>query len=168
MKAVLIFFALVSSLTAQTVDRATVLSQIRTLAKEQQTQLDGALMTIGGQRAEILKLSVDLEAARVAKAAVDAQVSALNDWGVAQQARADAAEVAKHRTEIALQAEKQARAETLYRYHRLKLIAALIGAVVGVLLSLRLGGLITFANPYGALVPVLAGAAGFSLIWFLL
>jgi hypothetical protein len=52
------------------------------------------------------------------------------------------------------------------RYHRLKAIAALIAAAVGVLLGLQIMGFVP--PPYSLLVPV--GGAGLfaALVWFFL
>jgi ElaB/YqjD/DUF883 family membrane-anchored ribosome-binding protein len=83
---------------------------------------------------------------------VQKQADALKDWGVQQQ------------QEAFKWFEKYN--DTVKRYHRLKWIAALIAAAVGVLLGLQFMNLIP--PPYNLLVPI--GGAGLfgTLIWVFL
>ncbi len=83
---------------------------------------------------------------------VQKQADALKDWGVEQQ------------QEAFKWFEKYT--DTVKRYHRLKWIAALIGAAVGVLLGLQFMAFIP--PPYNLLVPI--GGAGLfaTLIWMFL
>jgi chromosome segregation ATPase len=83
---------------------------------------------------------------------VQKQADALKDWGVQQQ------------QEAFKWFEKYT--DTVKRYHRLKLIAALIAAAAGVLLGLQFMAFIP--PPYNLLVPI--GGAGLfaTLIWMFL
>ena len=83
---------------------------------------------------------------------VQKQADALKDWGIQQQ------------QEAFKWFEKYN--DTVKRYHRLKWIAALIAAAVGVLLGLQFMNLIP--PPYNLLVPI--GGAGLfgTLIWVFL
>jgi hypothetical protein len=104
-----------------------------------------------------LKVSLDkaLQQTQVAEAkTVEVQKSAdaLKEWGVIQQAEA--------------QKFMEKYNNAVKRYHRLKAIAALIAAAVGVLLGLQIMGFVP--PPYSLLVPV--GGAGLfaALVWFFL
>jgi len=80
------------------------------------------------------------------------EIQGLKEWGAVQEAKA------KQWFEKYSQSVK--------RYHRLKLIAALIAAAGGVLLGLQIMGFVP--PPYNLLVPI--GGAGFfaSLVWMFL
>lgn len=104
-----------------------------------------------------LKNSLDkaLEQVKTAEArTVEVQKSAdaLKEWGIIQQAEA--------------QKFMEKYNKAVKRYHRLKAIAALIAAAVGVLLGLQIMGFVP--PPYSLLVPV--GGAGLfaALVWFFL
>lgn len=104
-----------------------------------------------------LKTSLDkaLEQVKNAEAkTVEVQKSAdaLKEWGIIQQAEA--------------QKFMEKYNDAVKRYHRLKMIAALIAAAVGVLLGLQIMGFVP--PPYSLLVPV--GSAGLfaALVWFFL
>lgn len=104
-----------------------------------------------------LKVSLDraLEQVKTAEAqtvVVQKQADDLKEWGVIQQAEA--------------QKFMQKYNDAVKRYHRLKMIAALIAAAVGVLLGLQVMSFVP--PPYSLLVPV--GGAGLfaTLVWFFL
>jgi hypothetical protein len=104
-----------------------------------------------------LKASLDKATQQVATAeakTVEVQKSAdaLKEWGIIQQAEA--------------QKFMDKYNNAVKRYHRLKAIAALIAAAVGVLLGLQIMGFVP--PPYSLLVPV--GGAGLfaALVWFFL
>ena len=104
-----------------------------------------------------LKTSLDKASERVKTAeaqtvVVQKQADDLKEWGVIQQAEA--------------QKFMQKYNDAVKRYHRLKMIAALIAAAVGVLLGLQIMGFVP--PPYSLLVPV--GGAGLfaALVWFFL
>ena len=104
-----------------------------------------------------LKTSLDkaLEKIKIAEAqtfVVQKQADDLKEWGVIQQAEA--------------QKFMQKYNDAVKRYHRLKMIAALVAAAVGVLLGLQIMGFVP--PPYSLLVPV--GGAGLfaALVWFFL
>lgn len=89
----------------------------------------------------------EAETSQVQKAA-----DALKTWGIQQQMEAQ-----KHFQKLT---------DTLKRYHRLKLIAALIAAAGGVLLGLQFMNLAP--PPYNLGVPIGAAALFAALVWFFL
>jgi hypothetical protein len=119
----------------------------------------GIAAELKAAKEENAKLKVSLDKALVqtknAEAkTVEVQKSAdtLKEWGVIQQAEA--------------QKFMEKYNNAVKRYHRLKAIAALIAAAVGVLLGLQIMGFVP--PPYSLLVPV--GGAGLfaALVWFFL
>lgn len=111
-------------------------------AKEENRRLKNSLATATKkiQQAEAKTIEVQKSA------------DALKEWGILQQ----------------IEAQKYFKKfnETLKRYHRLKLIAALIAAAAGVLLGLQFMNLVP--PPYNLGVPI-GGAALFALsVWFFL
>lgn len=140
--------------------RKTVIHQAeigRELAAEvtaSNAQLASAQKQIAALRIVVASATQQIEIANGRVVTLNAAIEKMTAWGVAQQARAEVA-------------EKDLRA-TLERYHRLKIIAALLVAALSTLAALQLGPLLSLAGPYGALLPVAAGAAGFAVIWFLL
>jgi hypothetical protein len=104
-----------------------------------------------------LKVSLDKATAQVKDAeakTVEVQKSAdaLKEWGIIQQAEA--------------QKFMERYNNAVKRYHRLKIIAAVIAAAVGVLLGLQF---MNFAPPpYNIGVPVGSAALFAALVWFFL
>jgi hypothetical protein len=111
-------------------------------AKEENTKLKASLD-------KALQQTKNAEAKTVE---VQKSADALKEWGVIQQAEA--------------QKFMEKYNSAVKRYHRLKAIAALIAAAVGVLLGLQIMGFVP--PPYSLLVPV--GGAGLfaALVWFFL
>ena len=104
-----------------------------------------------------LKTSLDkaLEQVKTAEAKtfeVQKSADALKEWGIIQQAEA--------------QKFMEKYNKAVKRYHRLKMIAALIAAAVGVLLGLQFMNLAP--PPYNFGVPVGAAALFAALVWFFL
>jgi len=111
-------------------------------AKEENTKLKASLD-------KALQQTKNAEAKTVE---VQKSADALKEWGVIQQAEA--------------QKFMEKYNSAVKRYHRLKAIAALIAAAVGVLLGLQIMGFVP--PPYSLLVPV--GGAGLfaALVWLFL
>ncbi len=111
-------------------------------AKEENTKLKASLD-------KALQQTKNAEAKTIE---VQKSADALKEWGVIQQAEA--------------QKFMEKYNSAVKRYHRLKAIAALIAAAVGVLLGLQIMGFVP--PPYSLLVPV--GGAGLfaALVWFFL
>jgi hypothetical protein len=111
-------------------------------AKEENTKLKASL-----DKALLQTKNAEAKTVEVQKSA-----DALKEWGVIQQAEA--------------QKFMEKYNSAVKRYHRLKAIAALIAAAVGVLLGLQIMGFVP--PPYSLLVPV--GGAGLfaALVWFFL
>jgi hypothetical protein len=130
----------------------TSIQEAREIIKELNSELKSA-------KSENVKLKNNLANAntKVAEAVnnvsvVQKQADALKDWGVQQQ------------QEAFKWFEKYT--DTVKRYHRLKWIAALIGAAGGVLLGLQFMAFVP--PPYNLLIPI--GGAGLfaTLIWMFL
>jgi hypothetical protein len=141
----------VATKVVQTIGKTNV-QEAQQLIKELNSELKSA-------KSENAKLKNNLANAntKVAEAVnnvsiVQKQADALKDWGVQQQ------------QEAFKWFEKYT--DTVKRYHRLKWIAALIGAAGGVLLGLQFMAFIP--PPYNLLVPI--GGAGLfaTLIWMFL
>jgi hypothetical protein len=111
-------------------------------AKEENTKL----------KASLDKALQQTQTAEARTLEVQKSADALKEWGVIQQAEA--------------QKFMEKYNSAVKRYHRLKAIAALIAAAVGVLLGLQIMGFVP--PPYSLLVPV--GGAGLfaALVWFFL
>lgn len=112
------------------------------VAKDENTKL----------KTSLANATTKLQQAEAKTAEVQKSADALKDWGILQQAEAQ-----KY-------FEKYTKA--VKRYHRLKLIAAIIAAAGGVLLGLQF---MNFAPPpYNIGVPVGAAALFAALVWFFL
>jgi hypothetical protein len=123
----------------------TELTNIKTLNNNLQSNLKRANERIVTADQEIVKLNV--------------AITNLTDWGVGWQSKAIVAQAE-------LTKEKQDHEATKSRYHRAKIILAILAAVAGVFLGLQFMNLAP--PPYNFLVP--AGGAGLfaALVWFLL
>jgi hypothetical protein len=133
-------------------ENATSVQQARQVIKELNTELTAA-------RVENEKLKLNLEDAtrRVTEAEqgtlnVQKQADSLREWGVIQQAEA-------HRF-----IERYNNA--VKRYHRLKIIAAVIASLGGVLLGVQFMALTP--PPYNLFIPVVFSGVFAALVWFLL
>jgi hypothetical protein len=176
--------AAITSLALAAPDPATQSkSQLIARVKAAEHQLELINQTLPKLRAEITwfvednkKTSSWLVAAREANTAAQSKLATLQvdidkltAWGVEQQTLKNTALLDLTKSQKALSQEKAAHAKTLDRYHRLKLIAGLIAAVVGVLAFLQLMPMLgVFLGPYAPLLPVGGGALGFALAYFLL
>jgi hypothetical protein len=111
-------------------------------AKEENTKL----------KASLEKATVRVKDAEAKTVEVQKSADALKEWGIIQQAEA--------------QKFMEKYNNAVKRYHRLKLIAAIIAAAGGVLLGLQF---MNFAPPpYNIGVPVGAAALFAALVWFFL
>jgi len=133
-------------------ENPTSVQQARQVIKELNAELTSA-------RVENEKLKLNLEDAgrRVADAEqgtlnVQKQADALREWGIIQQAEA-------HRF-----IERYNNA--VKRYHRLKIIAAVIASLGGVLLGVQFMALTP--PPYNLFIPVIFSGIFAALVWFLL
>ena len=124
----------------------------REIVKEIGTELKSAKEENAKLKASLDRALGQVKTAEAQTVVVQQQADDLKEWGVIQQAEA--------------QKFMQKYNDAVKRYHRLKMIAALIAAAVGVLLGLQIMGFVP--PPYSLLVPV--GAAGLfaSLVWFFL
>lgn len=111
-------------------------------AKEENTKL----------KASLDKALLQVKTAEAKTVEVQKSADALKEWGVIQQAEA--------------QKFMEKYNSAVKRYHRLKMIAALIAAAVGVLLGLQLMNIAP--PPYNLGVPVGAAALFAALVWFFL
>lgn len=124
----------------------------REIVKEIGTELKSAKEQNAKLKVSLDKALEQVKTAEAQTAVVQKQADDLKEWGVIQQAEA--------------QKFMQKYNDAVKRYHRLKMIAALIAAAVGVLLGLQIMGFVP--PPYSLLVPV--GGAGLfaTLVWFFL
>ena len=124
----------------------------REIVKEIGTELKVAKEENSKLKTSLEKALEKVKTAEAQTVVVQKQADDLKEWGVIQQAEA--------------QKFMQKYNDAVKRYHRLKMIAALIAAAVGVLLGLQIMGFVP--PPYSLLVPV--GAAGLfaTLVWLFL
>jgi hypothetical protein len=133
-------------------ENATSIQQARQVIKELNTELTAA-------RVENEKLKINLEAAtkRVSEAElnvgeVQKKADQLREWGVIQQAEAHKF-IERYNNAVK-------------RYHRLKIIAAVIASLGGVLLGVQFMALTP--PPYNLFIPVVFSGVFAALVWFLL
>jgi hypothetical protein len=124
----------------------------REIVKEISVELKAAKDENAKLKVSLSKAQEQVKAAEAQTFEVQKSADALKEWGIIQQAEA--------------QKFMQKYNDAVKRYHRLKAIAALIAAAVGVLLGLQIMGFVP--PPYSLLVPV--GGAGLfaALVWFFL
>jgi hypothetical protein len=124
----------------------------REIVKEISVELKAAKDENAKLKVSLSKAQEQVKAAEAQTLEVQKSADALKEWGIIQQAEA--------------QKFMEKYNSAVKRYHRLKAIAALIAAAVGVLLGLQIMGFVP--PPYSLLVPV--GGAGLfaALVWFFL
>ncbi len=122
------------------------------LVKEIAAELKSARDENTKLKASLANATKKLEQAEIKTVEVQKSADALKEWGIIQQAEA--------------QKFMQKYNDAVKRYHRLKLIAAIIAAAGGVLLGLQFMSLTP--PPYNIGIPV--GAAGLfaALVWLFL
>jgi len=133
-------------------ENTTSIQQARQVIKELNTELTAA-------RVENEKLKINLEDAgrRVADAEqgtleVQKKADQLREWGIIQQAEAHKF-IERYNNAVK-------------RYHRLKIIAAVIASLGGVLLGVQFMALTP--PPYNLFIPVIFSGIFAALVWFLL
>lgn len=124
----------------------------RQLVKELSTELKTAKVENSNLKNSLAKASEQVKQAELKTIEVQKAADALKEWGIIQQAEA--------------QKFMEKYNKAVKRYHRLKMIAALIAAAVGVLLGLQFMNLAP--PPYNLGVPVGAAALFAALVWFFL
>ncbi len=124
----------------------------REIVKEISSELKAAKDENAKLKVSLSRAQEQVKVATAQTLEVQKSADALKEWGIIQQAEA--------------QKFMQKYNDAVKRYHRLKAIAALIAAAVGVLLGLQIMGFVP--PPYSLLVPV--GGAGLfaALVWFFL
>jgi len=124
----------------------------RELVKGIATELNVAKQENTKLKTSLANATAKLQQAEIKTMEVQKSADALKEWGIAQQVEA--------------QKYFQKYTDAVKRYHRLKLIAAIIAAAGGVLLGLQF---MNFAPPpYSFGIPVGAAALFASLVWFFL
>jgi hypothetical protein len=124
----------------------------RQLVKEIAIELKAAKDENARLKVSLNKASEQVKKAEQRTLEVQKQADALKEWGIIQQQQA-------HKF-----MEKYNNA--VKRYHRLKMIAALIAAAAGVFIGLQFMNLVP--PPYNFGVPIGAAALFAALVWFLL
>lgn len=165
--------ALASASMADGLTRQQVAAQIRDLVKQQQTELDSAKIATDVLRLENQSLGQDIAAAKADKAALDAAIARLQNWGVDQLNLKNDAMLATARAEKALAEERTAHQATLDRYHRFKLAgSAIVGGLLGLaglFIGFKLAQILSLFGPRAWISPliaaVLGASGGFSFIW---
>lgn len=124
----------------------------RDLVKQLQKELSDALDSNKRLGASLESAKKEVETAKAETDIVQKKANDLEKWGIVQQAE-------KHKY-------MKKYDEALVKYHRLKMIAAIIAAAVGVMLGLQF---MNFAPPpYNFAVPVGAAALFAGLVWMFL
>jgi hypothetical protein len=128
------------------------LQEGRELVKGIASELNAAKTENAKLKASLAAATSKIQQAEAKTAEVQKSADALKEWGIQQQVEA--------------QKYFQKYTDTVKRYHKLKMIAAIIAAAAGVLLGLQ------FMNvappPYNLGVPVGAAALFAALVWFFL
>lgn len=124
----------------------------RQLVKELSVELRSAKEENSKLKNSLSKASEQIKQAEAKTFEVQKAADALKEWGIIQQAEA--------------QKFMEKYNKAVKRYHRLKMIAALIAAAGGVLLGLQFMNLAP--PPYNLGVPVGAAALFAALVWFFL
>lgn len=139
--------------TPVTVEKTkTPFQDAKSIVKELKDELNVAKIENNKLKENLSKAKTDLNNSFVQINKLEKDINTLKEWGVVQQAEA--------------QRWLQKYTDAVKRYHRLKLIAAIIAAAGGVLLGLQFMNMVP--PPYNLLVPV--GGAGLfaTLIWIFL
>lgn len=130
----------------------TPVQDAKLIVKELKNQLNIAKTENIKLKENLSKAKIDLNNSFVQIDKLKKDIDTLKEWGVVQQAEA--------------QKWLQKYTDAIKRYHRLKLIAAIIAAAGGVLLGLQFMNMVP--PPYNLLVPV-GGASLFAiLVWLFL
>ena len=124
----------------------------RELLKQLSTELTLAKKENQNLKVSLQKATEKLTKAEAKTIEVQKAADSLKEWGIIQQAEA--------------QKFMEKYNNAVKRYHRLKAIAAVIAAAVGVLLGLQFAALIP--PPYNLAVPLGGSALFASLVWFFL
>lgn len=124
----------------------------RQLVKEISAELKSAKAENTNLKNSLAKASEQVKQAEAKTVEVQKAADALKEWGIIQQAEA--------------QKFMEKYNKAVKRYHRLKMIAALIAAAGGVLLGLQFMNLAP--PPYSFGIPVGAAALFAALVWFFL
>jgi len=135
------------------------ISNARTLIKELNTELTNIKFLNNNLQSNLKRANERIVTADQEIVKLNVAITNLTDWGVGWQSKAIVAQAE-------LEKEKVEHKATLTRYHRAKLILAVLAAAAGVFLGLQFMNLVP--PPYNFLVP--AGGAGLfaALVWFLL
>jgi septal ring factor EnvC (AmiA/AmiB activator) len=130
----------------------TPVQDAKLIVKELKNELNVAKTENNKLKENLSKAKTDLNNSFVQINKLEKDINTLKEWGVVQQAEA--------------QRWLQKYTDAVKRYHRLKLIAAIIAAAGGVFLGLQFMNMVP--PPYNLLVPV--GGAGLfaTLIWIFL
>jgi hypothetical protein len=128
------------------------ISEGRELVRGIAAELKAAKSENAKLKINLSNVSVKLQQAEARTADVQKSADALKEWGVIQQAEA--------------QKFMEKYNNAVKRYHRLKLIAAIIAAAGGVLLGLQFMNLAP--PPYNLGIPAGAAAIFAALVWFFL
>lgn len=128
------------------------LQEGRELVKNITFELKSAKEENGRLKNSLALATKKIQQAEAKTIEVQKSADALKEWGIQQQIEAQ-----KYFNKFT---------ETLKRYHRLKLIAALIAAAAGVLLGLQFMNLVP--PPYNLGVPIGGAALFAALVWFFL
>jgi hypothetical protein len=135
------------------------ISNARTLIKELNGELTNIKFLNSNLQDNLKRANEKIASANDEIVKLNTAITNLTEWGVGWQSKAIVvqAELAK---------EKQDHEATKGRYHRAKIILAILAAAAGVFLGLQFMNLVP--PPYNFLVP--AGGAGLfaALVWFLL
>ena len=124
----------------------------REIVKEIGTELKAAKAENAKLKTSLDKALEQVKVAETKTFEVQKSADALKEWGIIQQAEA--------------QKFMKRYNDAVKRYHRLKMIAALIAAAVGVLLGLQFMALVP--PPYNLGVPIGGAALFAALVWFFL
>ena len=124
----------------------------REIVKEIGTELKSAKEENAKLKASLDKALEQVKSAEAQTLVVQKQADDLKEWGIIQQAEA--------------QKFMQKYNDAVKRYYRLKMIAAIIAAAVGVLLGLQFMALVP--PPYNLGIPIGGAALFAALVWFFL
>lgn len=130
----------------------TPIQDAKQIVKELKNELNTAKLENNKLKDNLSKAKTDLNNSFIQIDKLEKDIDTLKEWGVVQQAEA--------------QKWLQKYTDAVKRYHKLKLIAAIIAAAGGVLLGLQFMNMVP--PPYNLLVPI-GGAGLFAiLVWIFL